>query len=240
MKISNIIRKTIGNKLAALNFTYEHLNNTWFFTRVVNGFKETIQIDKSYWTENAIRITFMTESESVYSFYFIDGSKMEKFHYYEDEESLRDIFITLEKIIDQCALKWFEENVPKDTLPPANFLDKGWFEKLQKFVEVNNLNFKDENSLKTIEALLSSEPTEENVLLSSYFLGEFFIHTLDGEWYYDQNYGPSIKNIGGISNFNREPYQISNSFASNPQNNSIINHYQAIAGTVKNLQGNRK
>lgn len=98
---------------------------------------------------------------------------MEKFHYYEDEESLRDIFITLEKIIDQCALKWFEENVPKDTLPPANFLDKGWFEKLQKFVEVNNLNFKDENSLKTIEALLSSEPTEENVLLSSYFLGEF-------------------------------------------------------------------
>lgn len=69
MKISNIIRKTIGNKLAALNFTYEHLNNTWFFTRVVNGFKETIQIDKSYWTENAIRITFMTESESVNSFF---------------------------------------------------------------------------------------------------------------------------------------------------------------------------
>lgn len=173
MKISNIIRKTIGNKLAALNFTYEHLNNTWFFTRVVNGFKETIQIDKSYWTENAIRITFMTESESVYSFYFIDGSKIDKFHYYEDEESLRDIFITLGKIIDEHALKWFEENVPKDTLPPANFLDKGWFEKLQKFVEVNNLNFKDEKSLKTIEALLSSEPTEENVLLSSYFLGEF-------------------------------------------------------------------
>ncbi|MGG4212918.1 hypothetical protein [Paenibacillus sp. FSL L8-0638] len=110
MKISNIIRKAIGNKLAALNFTYEHFNNTWFFTRVVNGFKETIQIDKSYWTENAIRITFITESESVYSFYFIDGSKMEKLHHYEDEDSLRDIFITLGKIIDRYALKWFEEN----------------------------------------------------------------------------------------------------------------------------------
>lgn len=69
MKISKIIKQTIGKKLAALNFAYEHLNNTWFFTRVVNGFKETIQIDKSYWTENAIRITFMTESESVNSFF---------------------------------------------------------------------------------------------------------------------------------------------------------------------------
>ncbi|MEC0233390.1 hypothetical protein P4H71_03355 [Paenibacillus kribbensis] len=237
MKISNIIKQTIGKKLENLNFAHEYSNNVWIFTRSVNGFKETIQIEKSYWSENALRITFMTEAAYIYSFYFIDGTKMEKLHYYEDEQSLRDIFTTLGEIIDQYALKWFEENVPKDTLPPANFLGEGWFKKLEKFVEVNNLNLEDENSLKTIEDLLSSEPSVDAILLSSYFLGELFIHTLDGEWYYDQNYGPSIKNIGGISNFNREPYQISNSFASNPQNNSIIKHYQAIAGTVKSLRG---
>ncbi|ASR48449.1 hypothetical protein B4V02_17955 [Paenibacillus kribbensis] len=237
MKISKIIKQTIGKKLENLNFAHEYLNNTWIFTRVVNGFKETIQIEKSYWSENALRITFMTEAESVYSFYFIDGSKMEKLHYYEDEESLRDIFITLEEIIDQHALKWFEENVPKDTLPPANFLDKGWFEKLQKFVEVNNIDFKDENSLKTIEFLLISEPTEETIVLSSYFLGELFIQTLDGEWDYDQNYGPYIKNIGGINNFNRRPYKTIKNFANNPHHESIIRPYQAIAGTVKNVKG---
>ncbi|KJD40952.1 hypothetical protein QD46_07130 [Paenibacillus polymyxa] len=237
MKISNIIKQTIGKKLKNLNFEYEHLNNTWIFTRIVNGFKETIQIDKSNWSENAIRIMFMTEAVWVYSFYFIDGTKMEKFHYYEDEQSLREIFINLGKIIDQYALKWFEENVPKGTLPPANFLDEEWLEKLQTFVEINNLNFKDENSLITIEILLSAEPTEDTLLLASYFLGELFIHTLDGEWDYDQNYGPYIKNVGGINNFNRKPYKIINNFTSNPQYESIVRSYQAIAGTVKSLQG---
>jgi hypothetical protein len=236
VKISKIIKQTIGKKLAALSFTYEHLNNFWSFTRVVNGFKETIEIDKSYWTENAIRITFMTEAESVNSFYFIDGSKMEKFHYYEDEESLRDIFITLGEIIDQHALKWFEENVPKDTLPPANFLGEGWFKKLEKFVEVNNLNFEDENSLKTIEDLLSSKPSVDTILLSSYFFGELFIHTLGGEWDYDQNYGPYIKNLGDIHNFSRNPYITIKDFANNPQHESITRSYQAIAGTVKNIK----
>ncbi|ALP35510.1 hypothetical protein ASL14_04310 [Paenibacillus sp. IHB B 3084] len=102
-------------------------------------------------------------------------------------------------------------------------------------MEENNLNIKDENSLETIEVLLSMEPTMETLLLSSYFLGELFIHTLGGEWYYDQNYGPSIKNIGRISDFNRKPYRIIKNFANNPQNESIIRPYQAIAGTVKIL-----
>ncbi|MEC0233385.1 hypothetical protein P4H71_03330 [Paenibacillus kribbensis] len=240
MKISKIIKQTIGKKLENLNFAHEYLNNTWIFTRVVNGFKETIQVDKSYWSENALRITFMTEAAYVYSFYFIDGSKMEKLHYYEDEESLRDIFITLGEIIDQDALKWFEENVPKDTLPPANFLGEGWFKKLEKFVEENNLNFEDENSLKTIEDLLRSKPSVDTILLSSYFLGELFIHTLDGEWDYDQNYGPYIKNLGGIRNFSRKPYITIKGFADDPCVESIIRSYQSIAGTVKSLQGKQE
>lgn len=237
MKISKIIKQTIGKKLENLNFAHEYSNNVWIFTRSVNGFKETIQIEKSYWSENALRITFMTEAAYIYSFYFIDGTKMEKLHYYEDEQSLRDIFTTLGEIIDQHALKWFEENVPKDTLPPANFLGEGWFKKLEKFVEINNLNFEDENSLRTIEDLLSSEPSVDTILLSSYFLGELFIHTLDGEWDYDQNYGPYIKNIGGINNFNRRPYKTIKNFANNPHHESIIRPYQAIAGTVKNVKG---
>lgn len=236
MKISKIIKQTIGKKLAALDFTYGHLNNTWFFTREVNGFKENIRIDKSNWYENALRIIYYNSITSVASTHFENNNNVEEWYYYEDEESLRKLLVHFQNITQNYALKWFESIRPKNILPPENFLSELWKLKAKEFMKQNDINFQSFESLTIIERILQNEPLEETVFVISYFIGEFFIGKFGGEWVIDGNFGPVIQNIGGIKGFNRNPYKMVTNYIRSPQEYSIIGHYTTILNTLDSLK----
>lgn len=235
MNLNKLFQSTVIKRFHELGFNCEKSSRSWIFTREINGNKDVIEITKSDWEKNALRLSFLKAGKIVNSFYFLNSSVKQDFHYYTDEKSLQDLLALFIKITEDYALEWFKQNTTQNLFVSENFFDKEGQEKLSHFITKNKLNFEGITSILKLEEVVKRINSKDDIILASQFFGNFIIENFGGEWKKDKSYGLIICNIGGIQDFNRKPYKIISDYASDPIGYSISRHYKAIQDTVSSL-----
>lgn len=237
MNLTKAIKEIVATNLIGFGFSYEKTLGSWLFTRTINNNQDFISFEKSGWNKNAIRASFYNEAGSVYSSFFLNR-RVDEWHYYDNQESLKDTLKLIVDIIENYGLKWLEENRPVDhSISELKNLQKNELEEeLQLFLRSNNLDLQNPMALKSLEELLKQNVTVELIRASGYFLGEVFVKNLGAEWIFDKDQVPYIKNIGGFQGFERNPYKIITRYVNNPENAIIYGHFEAIANTVSNMR----
>ncbi|WP_422661260.1 hypothetical protein ACK8P5_12565 [Paenibacillus sp. EC2-1] len=197
-------------------FAYEKGSNRWLFTRKMNGHFEYIEIDKSNTKKKTIRAVLYNGFAEKDAKFLFDGDKFGEWFYYQDESSLCEVLKTLLLIIENQGLNWFALNIPPGKPVPDNFLSEEIKSKAIQFMNSNSLETTDMNALINVERILLQNSDGEIILFCSYFLGEYLIKHVGGKWDYDENGVPYIKDIGGLDDFSKSPYEEVIAFIDDP------------------------
>lgn len=218
MKISVKVEKILHEPLKKHGFDYEKGSNRWLFKRKTNGHFEYIEVDKSNRKKNAIRASLYNGFAETDAKFLFDGDRLGEWFFYQDESSLCELFKTLLQIIENQGLNWFELNThtTPDKPVPDNFLSEEIKNKALHFMNSYSLKTTDMNALINVERILLQNSDEEIILFCSYFLGEYLIKHVGGKWDYDENGVPFIKNIGGMNDFSKSPYEEIIAFIDDP------------------------
>ncbi|WP_046227067.1 hypothetical protein [Paenibacillus dauci] len=231
MNISKCIKMKLVSSLAKLEFKYEKDGPLWLFTREVDGFIETIQLDKGKWEQKGIRLEYIKEGQTINSHMFIDPSSVEQYYYYKDAESLEKLMDTFIEITKEYGLSWFEQVTPKNTFPEENYLEENWKHKTQIFMIQNNLDYSEE-SIQKLEELLEENHSTDHFFCASRYVGEYLVNQFAAKWGMDRNYGPYVDHIGGSKTFKRYPHQMIEYSLESHHATSVLEHIQIIKNLV--------
>jgi hypothetical protein len=232
MTISSHIEEILLPRYTELGYKYQKESNIWHFSRNVDGVKENIEIDKSSWIKNALRLTFYSHGKSINSHRLIGEVTVEEWHYYEDEKTLRELLNFFLRITESHAMKWFENNKPVESIPAKNYLNDKEIKNALAFIERHELNFNGPDSLGKLQEILSKQPSEEDIFSSSYYFGELIKTIFGAEWENDHK-GPYINHIGGVKDFLRYPLDIINLAVKHPNKGYLLKGFIAIKSTVE-------
>lgn len=127
---------------------------------------------------------------------------------WEDEASLRKVFISLFDVIIDYGLEWFEMSLIPD-IEPSPQKDRELLDNrivlAESFMKKNDLTTYVSEHIEKIEQVLRESKTEatdwQKIMKASAFIGEVVRQNLGGNWEWDiGNETTSIKGIGGKEN----------------------------------------
>ncbi|MFD2330787.1 hypothetical protein ACFSR7_16160 [Cohnella sp. GCM10020058] len=252
MNISKAIRDIIVPELKGIGFSLKQDKNIWIFSRDNAQNQEQIEIDKSDWYKNAIRVQYYTNKKSI-SYQALQNQDEEQatltmqdlknkfanhtemlafvehnneWLHYEDETSLCNLLQNIVQVTKESALLWFKQNQTKpNSIPLDMILTNDFQQAAYEFFDTNNLKVNDPSCLNHLEELLMQDNSVKSILYATFYLGEVFrINLGGGTWRLENKSTLFLDRVGNLVNIKLQPYQFIEKYVEDKE--SLYEYFQ--------------
>jgi len=242
MNVSSAIKSIIVPRFEELGFQLLTNGGGWTFVREKESYKDFIEISDSQWEKNCLRIFFYNSKSNTTSYRLLYNDKNNEWHYYNDNDSLRNTLDLFVEVTRNLALDWFSRNQPVK----GNYFSNGGYlsnEEITYIADEFSRKYdmdldNPERIITFIEQMLSTADAnvKDEIMVLSYVYGEVFIRNVGGgEWAIEDN-APIIKNIIGKSKFKLRPFSIISKALSDRKYNGLFNYFQLKLQAAKELK----
>lgn len=232
-------------EMKEIGFRYQgkHGKYGWRFVRSHGDVEQYITFATNPFGENNIRVEFST-SKNMYGTlgnkFVTDRNLINALGYWawDDEASLKKVFISLFDVIKEYGLEWFEMNLIPD-IEPSPQKDRELLDNrivlADSFMKEYDLTSYVPEHIEKIEQVLRESKTKatdwQKIMEASAFIGEVVRHNLGGNWEWDiGNETTCIKGIGGKENLAFLCFVEVTNYWDKPQFkiNSLVSKYNRI------------
>jgi len=237
MNVSKLIKQHVVPKFKELNFYLDPQEGGWTFIRKQDGRKDFIEIDKSQWNKNSLRLSFYNSNHNISSDRLVNKKEpFNEWYSYTDEKSLIELLNFFIEIVQKYAIDWFLK-YPSERImnifDPALLNKNNHEHEVQEFITQQELKLDEPTeTISVIERILLNSPSDELLEKLTYVYGEVFIRSCGGEWSVSEENFPIVINFGGVKGFTLHPYNYIVSFIEEPELGELVELYRIKTETA--------
>jgi len=211
----------------------EKQNDLFWFKRKVGYAEDRIEIDKSGWNHNSLRITLSVDNASISGTKLI-GQGVHGWFTYENEAAIPELLKKFADILLEYGLAWFDENRPVLMPLEERVLEKYRDSVIDPFIRKYELDLDDPGCLERLDLQVADRTLlKKQTLAVAFVLGESLIRRLGGRWVYNELNEPCVAEIGGMPNFRKNVYHFAGGYVELSAGMSLGEYFEAMSNVVK-------